>query len=279
MSGMSQHYFPAPQSAVSLVRGKVMHARFKPRTNRFAYDVACIVIDIDKLAIAHKTSRLFSVERFNLFGFYQRDHGLGDAVSLRAHVDSLLAPCAIDLTGGRVLLLCYPRVLGYVFDPLSVYYCYDKDGALVAAIYEVRNTFGDRHTYVAPVAAGELSEAGLRQERDKLFYVSPFLDMNMRYRFRLLPPGEKVSVRILETDPEGPIMAASFHGVLEDLTTGGLLRAFFQLPLMTAKVVAGIHWEALKLWLKGVKFHARPEPPPPASYVLPDRGTRDPYLR
>lgn len=272
MPDAQDHSFPAPEAPISWVNGTVMHARFKPRSHRFAYKVACILVDIGQLDRVAKASALFSIGRFNLFSFYETDHGEKSGGGLRGQIADLLTPCGIDLTGGRVLLLCYPRVLGYVFDPLSVYYCYDRTGALVAAIYEVRNTFGDKHTYVAPVVAGELTQAGLRQERDKLFYVSPFLDMNMRYRFRLLPPGETVAVRILETDPEGPIMAAAFHGPRKDLTTGALLGAFLRLPLMTAKVMAGIHWEALKLWLKGVKFHARPEPPPPVSYAVQEGG-------
>lgn len=279
MPDEQKHRFPAPEAAISWVNGTVMHARFKPRSHRFAYEVACILVDIGQLDRAGKASWLFSIGRFNLFSFYETDHSVVNSAGLRGQIAELLAPCGIDLTGGRVLLLCYPRVLGYVFDPLSVYYCYDRDGAFVAAVYEVRNTFGDKHTYVAPVMAGELTQAGLRQERDKLFYVSPFLDMNMRYHFRLLPPGDKVTVRILETDPEGPIMAAAFHGPCADLTTGALVRAFLRLPLMTAKVVVGIHWEALKLWLKGVKFHPRPEPPPPVSYVTQDGGASAPSVR
>ncbi len=118
----------------------------------------------------------------------------------------------IDLTGGRCLLLCYPRLLGYTFNPLSVYFCYRADGRLALMIYEVRNTFGDIHAYVLPVRPGELSPAGLRQEQDKLFYVSPFVEMAMRYHFRLTPPGEQVKLRILETDREGPLLAATFSG-------------------------------------------------------------------
>jgi hypothetical protein len=164
----------------------------------------------------------------------------------------------IDLAGGRVLLLCYPRLLGYTFNPLSVYFCYHGDGGLALVIYEVRNTFGDIHAYALPVKPGEMSDAGVRQEHDKLFYVSPFVEMAMRYRFRVLPPGDCVKLRILETDSEGPLLAATFNGRRRALNTLALLRSFFALPVVTVKIIAAIHWEALRLWLKGVRLIPRP---------------------
>ncbi len=259
--------FPPPDSAVSLVPGTVMHARMKPKVHRFNYRVFNLLIDLDRLPEAGRASRLFSVgRRFNLASFRESDHGDG-ATPLRAHVDALLAPVGVDLSGGRVLLWCYPRILGFVFNPISVYVCYRADGALAAVIYEVRNTFGEMHSYVAPVGEGELSEAGLRQERDKLLYVSPFLDMSLRYHFRLLPPGEEMRLRILETDSDGPILAATFSGTRRELTSTGLLQECLAMPFMTLKVVAGIHWEALKLWLKGVSLTTRPKPPKPVSYA------------
>ena len=158
-----------------------------------------------------------------------------------------------------MLLLCYPRLLGYTFNPLSVYFCYRADGGLALIIYEVRNTFGDIHAYVLPVKPGELSDAGVRQQQEKLFYVSPFVEMTMRYRFRVSPPGESVKLRILETDREGPLLSATFHGRRRALTTPALLRSFFALPLVTFKIVAAIHWEALRLWLKGARLVPRPD--------------------
>ena len=163
---------------------------------------------------------------------------------------------ASSLTGGHVLLLCYPRLLGYTFNPLSVYFCYGDDDRLSLIIYEVRNTFGEIHSYVLPVRPGEVSAAGVRQAQDKLFYVSPFVEMAMRYHFRISPPGERVKLRILETDCEGPLLAATFSGRRQPLTTRSLLRAFAALPLVTLKIVAAIHWEALRLWLKGARSGA-----------------------
>jgi DUF1365 family protein len=188
------------------------------------------------------------------------DHAERDGSSLRLYAQRRAAEHGFQLGGGRVKLLCYPRLLGYTFNPLSVYFCYRADGELALIIYEVRNTFGDIHAYVIPVKPDELSEAGLRQQQEKLFYVSPFIEMAMRYHFRVSPPGERVKLRILETDREGPLLAATFNGRRRNLTTAALLRAFVTLPLVTLKIVAAIHWEALRLWLKGARVVPRPVP-------------------
>eukprot|EP01035_Chromulina_nebulosa_P042184 gene42183-57115_t len=148
--------------------------------------------------------------------------------------------------------------LGYTFNPLSAYFCYGADGALALIIYEVRNTFGDIHPYVLPVLPGEQSAAGIRQEQDKLFYVSPFIEMAMRYRFRVSPPAQSVKLRILETDADGPILSATFIGQRRALSSANLLRSFFSLPLVTLKIMAAIHWEALRLWIKGARLVPRP---------------------
>jgi uncharacterized protein len=256
-----------PAGAVSLFVGKVMHARLKPVMHRFTYSVFTVLVDLDRIAEAGRLSPLFSIARWNLLSFNPFDHGAG-AGSLRAHINGLLERAGLE-GPARVVLWCYPRVLGFVFNPISVYFAYDHAGQCSAVIYEVRNTFGEMHTYVAPVAPGELSEAGIRQQRDKLFYVSPFLDMPMRYHFRLKPPGDQISVRILETDCAGPILAATFHGDHKPLTSRAIAKQLMRVPFLTLKVVAGIHWEALKLWIKGARFHSRPKPPEPASYDQP----------
>src|SRR5215204_862133 len=246
-----------PDNAAALYFGDVMHARLKPMGHRFSYRVMSLLIDLDRLDDADRQSPLFGVNRSALYSFREADHGRRDGSPLRDYVQRCGAEHGVDLTGGRVLLLCYPRLLGYTFNPLSVYFCYRADGELALLIYEVRNTLGDIHPYVLPVRSGQTSDAGVRQQQDKLFYVSPFIGMAMRYHFRVLPPGERVQLRILEADREGPLLAATFNGSRRRLNTTELLHAFFALPLVTMKIMAAIHWEALRLWLKGAKLVPR----------------------
>lgn len=248
----------AASAPAVLYFGDVMHARLKPMGHRFSYRVMSLLIDLDRLDAADRQSRLFGVNRAALYSFNEADHGKRDGSSLRAYVQQCASGHGIDLAGGQVLLLCYPRLLGYTFNPLSVYYCHRANGELALIIYEVRNTFGDIHSYVLPVRRGELSEAGVRQQQQKLFYVSPFMEMMMRYHFRVTPPGDRVKLRILETDRDGPLLAATFNGRRSTLTTAALLRSFFALPLVTFKIVAAIHWEAVRLWIKGARLVPRP---------------------
>jgi DUF1365 family protein len=227
--------------AAALYFGEVMHARLKPMGHRFNYRVMSLLIDLDRLGEANRQSRIFGVNRAALYSFHEQDHGERDGSPLRAYAQR----CARKHD---------------TFNPLSVYFCYRADGALALMIYEVRNTFGGIHGYVLPVSPGEISDAGIRQQQEKLFYVSPFVEMAMRYHFRVSPPGDNVKLRILETDRESPLLAATFHGRRRALTTPALLRSFFSLPLVTLKIVAAIHWQALRLWLKGVRLVPRPNP-------------------
>ncbi len=245
---------PTPSDAATLYFGKVMHARLKPMGHRFSYRVMSLLIDLDRLPEAGRQSPLFGVNRVALYSFHESDHGARDGMPLRRYVQRRAAEHGVDLTAGRVLLLCYPRLFGYTFNPLSVYFCSTSDGRLALMIYEVRNTLGDIHSYVLPVKAHELSAAGLRQQQDKIFYVSPFIGMAMRYHFRVSPPDDDVKLRILETDSKGPVLSATFSGRRAALTTPALLRAFVALPFVTFKIIAAIHWEALRLWFKGARF-------------------------
>lgn len=243
--------------AAALYLGEVMHARLKRVGHRFQYRVMSLLIDLDRLDEADRQSPLFGVNRAALYSFKEADHGDRDGAGLRAYAQRRAMEHGIDLTGGRTLLLCYPRLLGYTFNPLSVYFCYRSNGKLALIIYEVRNTFGEMHAYVLPVNPNEISCAGIRQRQDKQFYVSPFVGMATRYDFRVQPPGESVRLRILETDREGPLLAATFSGHRSPLNTVELLRSFFALPLVTVKIIVAIHWEALRLWLKGVRLVPR----------------------
>ncbi|MEL6920117.1 MAG: DUF1365 domain-containing protein [Pseudomonadota bacterium] len=260
--------FEPPSEAALLYPGNVMHARLKPMGHRFSYRVFSALFDLDRLEAANALSALFSVNRSNVLSFFERDHLPKDSepTTLRAYANRLLREAGVDRPA-RILLMAYPRMFGFAFNPLSVYYCYDNEGALSALIYEVRNTFGERHTYVCAVEPGQVTTAGVRQERNKIFYVSPFIDMPMRYFFRMVPPGDTVKMRIFETDDVGdPLLSATFNGEKRAMTTKNIAGQLARLPFMTLKVVAGIHWEALKLWLKGAKFHSRGKPPVPVSY-------------
>ena len=247
--------------AAALYVGPVMHARLKPVGHRFSYRVMSLLIDLDRLDEADRQSALFGVNRGALYSFHEKDHGERDGSSLRAYAARCAAAHDIDLTGGRVQLLCYPRLFGYAFNPLSVYFCHRADGRLALVIYEVRNTFGEIHAYALPLRPADISSAGIRQAQDKLFYVSPFIAMTMRYHFRISPPQDTVKLRILETDREGPLLAATFFGRRRTLTSAALLGMFFSLPLVTFKVMAAIHWEALRLWVKGARLVRRPSVP------------------
>ncbi len=253
--------------AASLYVGTVMHARMKPRSHRFAYRVFNLAIDLDRLSEADRQSALFSVNGANLVSFHEKDHWDGDGdVSLRSYADGLLDGAGITERASRILLVCYPRIFGQVFNPIAVYYAYDHADHLIALIYEVRNTFGERHTYVCAIEPGESSPAGIRQSRDKIFYVSPFIDMDMRYHFRMRPPGEDIRWRILETDREGPLLSATFSGSRQPLNTPSLAKCLLHIPFQTWKIVGGIHFEALRLWLKGIRLVKRGRPPAPVSY-------------
>ncbi len=249
-------------SRSALYEGRVWHRRFKPREHKLAYRIPMVLLDLDELPDLDRRLRLFSHNRFNLMDFREADHLDGTATPLRAQVDRILTAGGFA-AGGRVRLLCMPRVLGSVFNPLSVYFCEAPGGGLQAILYEVNNTFGQRHSYLLKAEEGALD---VRHGCEKRFYVSPFNDLRMTYDFRVIPPGDfsdeqPLSVRIDVKDAEGLLMTAAFAGQREALTDGTLFAAWLRHPLLMGKVLGSIHWEALKLWLKGMKLTPRPPAP------------------
>lgn len=244
-----------------LYLGEVMHKRLAPFRHQFTYKVFSLCVDLDELPAL--SLRFLSHNRFNLVSFHDRDHGARDGSPLRPWVDAALAGAGLDLGGGPIRLVCFPRILGYVFNPLSVYFCYDPTEQLRAILYEVKNTFGDQHGYLIEVPEGFDGHGPIRQETAKLFYVSPFIDMNCRYRFRMAEPAERLSVLIRQWDERGELLIATLTGRRAPLSDRSLVSAFLRYPLMTLKVIGAIHWEALWLWLKGARFHHRPAPPTP----------------
>lgn len=256
----------------ALYAGTVRHVRLKPRRHRLAYRMVSVLLDLDELEDLSRRLWLFSRNRFNLFSFHDRDHGSErgrppSAGGLKAEVEALLRTAGLAPDGGAVRLLAMPRILGYAFNPLSVYFCHRRSGELMAVLYEVNNTFGQRHSYLIPVEAAD--GPVLRQHAAKRFHVSPFMDMELTYAFRVLPPGDGLAVAILVSGADGPVLSAVHTAARRPLTDRQLARAAFAYPLVTFKVVAAIHWEALWLWAKGIGLRARPAPPAAAVSIVP----------
>lgn len=247
-----------------LYPGGVMHRRLFPVSYRFHYPVFTVALDVDRVAEAARQTRLFSYNRFNLLSFHDCDHGPRDGSPLRPWLEGHLARAGVRLEGGRVELLAVPRVLGYGFNPLSLWFCYHRDGGLRAVLCEVANTFGERHGYLLHDQGAPLPTP-VRQGRDKGFHVSPFMAMEGRYDFRISPPGERFAVVIREFRDERLELVASQTGEARPWTSGELLRALLRMPLGGLQVMARIHRRALAIWLKGAPFHRKP--PPPAEEV------------
>ncbi|WP_431257792.1 DUF1365 domain-containing protein [Roseateles chitinivorans] len=274
----------------AIYRGPVMHQRLRPLRHRLQYRMFTLLLDLDELPALHARLRWFSVRRFNLFSFRPSDHGDGtatDVPGLRAYIDARLALAGLPI-GGAIRLLAMPRLLGHVFNPLSVWFCHAPDGPLRAIVYEVNNTFGERHSYLIEVDEAQREAAVVEQRSGKQLYVSPFLGMALTYRFRIEPPRERLSIGVsVHQDGDdrsggvgghggdhgsddggndgGDLGAAVLNARLDatrvPLSDGALLRLLVTHPLLTLKVVVGIHWEALRLWLKGARLHERPAAP------------------
>lgn len=243
--------------------GRVTHRRLRPRQHALAYQVFNLLLDLDEIDGLARRLRVFSHNRLNLLSFHDRDHGDGSDRPLRDQVTAMAGRAGLDQPLGRIRLLCMPRVMGYAFNPLSVYFCDGPDGRLACLVYEVSNTFGQRHSYVIPVEdrGGDPPDV-VRQSCAKRFYVSPFLDMDLTYDFEIRPPGDRVGISVTARDAVGTMIATAFAGERQEMTDSALARAVLAYPLVTLKVVAGIHWEALRIWLKGIEIRRRPPPPP-----------------
>lgn len=246
--------------ASALYRGGVMHRRLRPKVHELNYRVFWLLLDLAEIDGLDRRVRLFSRNRFNLLSFYDRDHGDGSGAALRPQIEVWLGQAGIDIGDGTIRLLTMPRVLGYVFNPISLYYCYGTDGRLAAMVYEVTSTFGVRHAYVIPVPAEDQAEGLIRQGAAKALYVSPFMGMEMDYEFRGHAPAERLDMTINGIDAEGLLITAAMSAERRPFDDRNLWSAAVALPFMTMKVVAAIHWQALKLWFKRVPLTRQPPP-------------------
>ena len=230
--------------------GFVTHRRFKPKRHFFSYKTFSLLIDLNEVKDLAKEIKFFSYNKFNVLSFYDLDHGPRDGSCLIKWVKKILAESKINFEIGSIKLLCFPRFFGYVFNPLSIFYCYDEKSQLKAVLYEVKNTFNEQHTYVFPAIA---SSNLILHKCDKKFYVSPFIEMKTFYNFRLLKPGNIINVFIKQTDADGILLIACQVGKRLELNSKNLFFQFLKHPLMSFKVILAIHFEAFRLWSKGIK--------------------------
>ncbi len=252
----------APVAAAAqplIARGEVRHRRLRPATHSFVHPSYFVLLPLRSWrgGAASPLPR----NRFAALSFFDRDHGAGGDNAL-TWIEQLLAQEGINDAQGEIWLQTYPRVLGYVFKPVSFWYCHRVDRSLAAIVVEVNNTFGERHCYL-------LAGAGLAYGREliaqKVFHVSPFCEVRGSYRFRFMRrhdgSQERIVARIDHDNEDGPLLQTSLSGTLEPINAASLRRAFFGTPLMTLMVVARIHWHALRLWFKRVPFFRKPEAP------------------
>ena len=237
-----------------------MHCRVCPSRHRFTYRVFWFLFDLDELPTLDNNLMVFGHNRWGVLSFYDSDHGPRDGTRLRGWIDQHLEAAGINLRGGPVKLLCFPRIFGFVFNPLSIWYCYDNDDRLRAVLYEVRNTFNESHSYLIKINCPTTSSIPPHVVR-KRFYVSPFLQMACTYTFRLTEPKKAVTLHIRQSDEDETVLLATMMGKQKSLDSRNLALSIFAFPLMTIKVFAAIHWEALKLWTKKVPLVPKPSPP------------------
>ena len=236
-----------------IYKGFVTHRRFKPLRHYFSYKTFSILFDLAELEELHKKIGIFSFNKFNIFSFYNKDHGSRDGNNLTEWVKKNLENYKLNFNISKIKLLCFPRIFGYVFNPLSIFYCYEQN-VLKAILYEVKNTFNEQHTYVFSVSN---SSNIITQQCSKKFYVSPFIEMNTLYNFRLSEPDDNIRILIKQTDKVGKILVACQVGTKQNISLKRLLINFFMHPMMTFKIMISIHYEALRLWKKGATFQKR----------------------
>lgn len=246
---------PLPEAAI--YHGKVIHKRFVPVRHQLSYRVFSMLLPLENIAEVADKVWCLSHNRFNLVSFHDRDHGMRDGSDPAEFVRQTLKEGGVDTDACNLFVLCYPRVLGYCFNPITTYYAITDDGEIAAMVYEVSNTFGEHTHYV--VTGGKSRNGTLEQGCRKAFHVSPFNEADGDYGFRITPPGETICVGVSLRRDKTAILNAYFNGHRSELTPETVLSAVAHQPLMTWKVIAGIHYEALRLWIKGLRLHRKPK--------------------
>jgi DUF1365 family protein len=237
--------------------GTVIHRRLRPLGHLLKYRVFYLFLDLDEIDLVQKTCLFFSNNRFNLLTYKSTDFGGETAKSPKYFIQNLVKK-ELDIDSiHRVRLLFIPRLMGFAFNPISTFFCYNRDEKILAIVYEVRNTFGEKIHYVLPVKSGAEKMDILEQSCLKQMYVSPFISVNSRYHFRIKPPAELVTLAIHQTEDAQPVLNASFIGKRKKITRFGALTQAAFFPLNSIMVIVGIYFEALKLWIKGVSFKER----------------------
>ena len=231
--------------------GSVIHKRFKPKKHFFKYKVFSLFLDLDEINELDEKIPFFSRNKFNILSFFDKDHGYRDGSSIKDWLIEILQKKNISTRSIKIKILCYPRIFGYVFNPLSIFFIYDADSNPIAILYEVKNTFGEQHTYVFKI---DIKNKQISNNCKKKFFVSPFMDLESKYFFKVLIPNERLSVIIDQRDKEGKLLFASQDGERVKLSSKNLLISYLKHPLMTLKIISAIHYEALKLWIKGIKL-------------------------
>ena len=235
-----------------IYNGGVTHTRFKPIKHHLKYKTFSLFLDLEEIEKLDKENIIFSFNKINIFSFYNKDHGERDGKSLKEWVLKNLKKFNIHQNITQIKLLCYPRIFGYVFNPLSIFYCSEGNN-LKVIFYEVKNVFNEQHTYVFKIKNNE----NIEQKCKKKFYVSPFMDMETYYNFKLINPKEKLSVFIKQTDEKETILTATQTGDKKEFSFNQLMLNFFKYPLMTIKIMTSIHYEAFLLWKKGAIYRKR----------------------
>ena len=249
---------PKPFPENCIYKGLVYHARHKPFFHDYTYRVFGFFVDLDALDTIHSSLKFFSFNSWNITSLYNKDHGNRDGGDIKQWVIDSAQKMDVDLKNHRIFMLGFPRLWGYVFNPITIFFCYDQNGELSHTLYEVKNTFGEQHSYLLPAENGKTI---IQQEKDKNFHVTPFMHMDSRYVFRFEAPDEKLNFAIHQFDKEGNLFTATWNGKKHPLRDRSIIKTVLTMPLMTLKVITSIHWQALRLWLKGMKYIPKPQTP------------------